>query len=292
MIGAKDLVSGVVHLVSLPEVYARVRGLLDDPRARMQDFASAISRDPALTARLVKIANSAMFGCPGRVETVSRAVTLLGTQQLHDLVLATSVARAFAGISPRWVDVQTFWRSSVYCGVVARTLAARCHVLDVARLFVEGLLRDIGHLVIYSQIPDQAGAALQRATETGAPIAEVEREVLGFDYAEVGGELLRSWKVPETLHTAVRFHVDPEGAPGSLFETAIVHIAGVLTEAFATGVAGTGATARVRRVAWDTSGLDAESAAAIAIEAAEEVTGTVELVVGTASASAAASTPR
>ncbi|MCU0936439.1 MAG: HDOD domain-containing protein [Gammaproteobacteria bacterium] len=174
----EQLVDSVSRLVSLPEVYLRVREIVENPRARMADLAGAIVRDPALTARLLRIANSAVFGHSGRVETVTRAVTLLGSRPLLDLVLATSVTRAFAGVSPARMDVQTFWRRSVYCGVVARNLATRCNVLDVERLFVEGLLRDVGHLVLFDRLPEQADAALKRAAETGRPVAEVERATL------------------------------------------------------------------------------------------------------------------
>lgn len=276
----EELVDSVSRLVSLPEVYLRVREIVENPRARMADLAGAIVRDPALTARLLRIANSAVFGHSGRVETVTRAVTLLGSRPLLDLVLATSVTRAFAGVSPGRMDVQTFWRRSVYCGVVARNLAARCNVLDLERLFVEGLLRDIGHLVLFDRLPEQADAALRHAAETCRPLAEVEREMLGFDYAEVGAALLRRWKLPDSLCTAVRFHVRPEEATGSPFETALVHIAAVLTDAFAEGETGLEATARVHPVAWRTSGVEPEIATMAAEAAAGEVSGVVDLVLG------------
>ncbi|MCU0936226.1 MAG: HDOD domain-containing protein [Gammaproteobacteria bacterium] len=276
----EQLVDSVSRLVSLPEVYLRVREIVENPRARMADLAGVIVRDPALTARLLRIANSAVFGHSGRVETVTRAVTLLGSRPLLDLVLATSVTRAFAGVSPTRMDVQTFWRRSVYCGVVARNLATRCNVLDVERLFVEGLLRDVGHLVLFDRIPEQADAALKRAAETGRPLAEVERETLGFDYAEVGAALLRRWKLPDGLCAAVRFHVRPEEASASPFETALVHIAAVLTDAFAEGQTGVEATARVAPVAWRGSGVDPETATEAAEAAAREVSGVVELVLG------------
>jgi len=279
MVSLPELVSSVVKLVSLPEVYLRVRQLVDDPRAQMTDVAAAISLDPDLTSRLLRIANSAMFGFPGRVETVARAVTLLGTQQVYHLVLAASVTRAFAHISPALVDMQTFWRGSVYGGVVARLLARRCHVADVERLFVAGLLRDIGHLVLYARLPDQAQAALQQSDETGMDLATVERELFGFDYAEVGGALLEGWHVPETLHMAVRYHVEPETAPGAPFETAIVHIAGVLATGFLAGKAPAESVSRIHPAAWRASGLDPETVTRTAEQAAGEIGGVVELVV-------------
>lgn len=287
MVSLKELIAGVAKLASLPEVYLRVRKLIDDPRAETADFASAISIDPDLTSRLLRISNSAMFGFPGRVETVPRAVTLLGTRQIHDLVLAASVTRAFSHISPALVDMQTFWHRSVYCGVLARTLARLCNVVEVERLFVAGLLRDIGHLVLYEKVPDLAAAALRESETQGAPLADAERRLIGFDYADVGGALLQSWHVPDTLHMAVRHHVRPELAPGSPFETAVVHIAGVLAAGYTAGEAARESTARVQPFAWRTSGLDPDTVVQAAEKAAGELGGIVELVVGGGATSAA-----
>lgn len=274
-----ELVSSVVNLVSLPEVYLRAKALLEDADASLTDVAKVIAQDPALTARLLKIANSALFGSVARIETVSRAITLLGTQQIHDLLLATSVTKAFAGIKPATMHMEQFWRNSMHCGVLSRLLAARCNVLDSERLFVAGLLRDIGHLIIYQKLPALAAQALERARGEGIELFRVERDVMGFDYAQVGTILMQTWRLPASLQEAVHYHPEPAKARDFPLETAIVHIASRLVDTHWTGdkVLEQGA---IHPVAWQHTGLSIADLPAVKDEAEQQLAAAVTLFLG------------
>ncbi len=278
MSSAHELVNSAVRLISLPDVYLRVKALLDDPNSSSADVAKAIAQDPGLTARLLRIANSAFFGFAAKIETVSRAITMLGTQQLHDLVLATSVARAFSGMSCEIMNVDLFWRDSVYCGVVSRLLATRCNVLDSERLFVEGLLRDIGHLIMYQKIPKLTQQALIRSQQAEKVLFRVERGLIGFDYAQVGGELMRAWGLPSSLQQTVQYH--PEPAKGREFplETCIVHIASHITTAAAQNDPISSATLPVDPEAWRITGLAQDIVEPITQEADQQLAETVDLI--------------
>ncbi len=253
MSSPQALVSGTENLVSLPEVYFRVKALLQDPDAGAADLAEVISCDPGLSARFLRVANSAYFGLRGRVETVSRAVAIMGMQQVHDIVLATSVARAFSGLPSTLVDMEQFWRSSVYCAIVSQRLAVRCDVLDSERLFVEGLLRDVGHLVMFLKVPDQVRQALVHAQREQRPLHRVERELIGCDYAEVGGELMSVWGLPENLTMAIRYHTEPSMADEHRLETGILHIAAGVTADSAN--VGNIPPFEIESVAWEATGL-------------------------------------
>jgi HD-like signal output (HDOD) protein len=274
----QELVDSIVKLVSLPQVYLRVKSLLDDPDASLADVGEVITQDPGLTSRLLKITNSAFFGFPGRIETVSRAVTILGTQQLHDLLLATSVATAFSGLSPKVMDMDTFWRNSVYCGVAARLLATRCNVLDSERLFVEGLLCDIGHLIMYQRIAELAEQALVQARKDKTPLYRAERDLIGFDYAQVGGILMRDWNLPPSLQESVLLHPEPAKATDYPLETAIVHIARIMVSSVDAGDPPVEWADAVAPVAWQTTGLSEDAFEPIHEEALQRVTETVELI--------------
>ena len=138
-------VTRAARLISFPDVYLRLKDILDDPDFAMAEIAVAISQDPGITLRLLRLVNSSLYGFSAKIETVSRAITLLGTQQVHDLVLATSVAQAFKGMSTAVMDMQRFWKGSVYCAVTSRQLAALCGGCDKERLFVAGILHDIDY---------------------------------------------------------------------------------------------------------------------------------------------------
>ncbi|MDH3452740.1 MAG: HDOD domain-containing protein, partial [Gammaproteobacteria bacterium] len=174
---------------------------------------------------------SAFFGFAAKVDTVSRAVSLLGTQQIHDLVLATSLASVFKSGPGHAIDIDAFWHRSVYRAVAAKLLAGHCNVLDAERLFVAGLLSDIGHLVMYLVIADEAEEARRESLQSARLLQVVERERLGFDCAEVGSELLAAWNLPDSLVTIVRHHLEPTQADDFALETAIVHIASHIAQA-------------------------------------------------------------
>ena len=231
MMTPAELVADTVKLVSLPAVYLRAREMMADPHVPLRRVGEVIASDPAMTARLLRIANSAYFGFAARIETAVRAVTILGTQQVHDLLLATSLATAFSDTDSDVLDVEEFWRDSMRCALAARLIAARCNVLDSERLFVEGLLHDIGHLVMFDKLPALTREAMVQARHEGTPLHRVERDLLGFDYAEAGAVLLAAWNLPDGLCEAVRWHVEPKMAENFALEAAIVHIARALTRA-------------------------------------------------------------
>lgn len=229
---AGELVNRVTDLVSLPDIYLRVQQLLEDSDSSLTDIGRIVGTDPALAARLLKIANSPFFGMTARIDTISRAISILGTRHLHDLLLATAVASAFKD-APVHLDMNRFWTRSVRCAVTARLLAFECNVLDGERLFVAGLLHDIGHLVMHRVLPEASAEAAACAEAQGRPLAEVERELFfGFDYAEVGGTLLRRWHIPVMLQECVSHQNDPEQAQKFCFESSIVHCATVISAAF------------------------------------------------------------
>lgn len=241
-----DLVSGVVRLVSLPEVCIRVTEMLEDPRTNATDLGNVISRDTSLTARLLKIVNSAYYGFQSRIETVTRAITIIGLRELRGLVLAASAIEAFSKIPNELLNMAHFWRHSVYCGVVGQILAKECHVLHGERLFIAGLLHDIGKLIICHRLPDQAQEIMEKTIVENRLDFEVEKEVLGFDHTDIGGMLLSEWNMPDSLREAVQFHHDPHGAQEAVLDACLVHIANIMT-----GMAENGADIKINIQAFD-----------------------------------------
>lgn len=226
---ASDMVSGVVRLVSLPEVCIRVNEMMDDPNMSATKIGKVISQDTGLTARLLKIVNSAFYGFPSKIETVTRAVTVIGLRELRGLVLAASAIETFSKIPNDVLNMVQFWRHSVYCGVVAQLLADRCNVLHSERLFVAGLLHDIGKLIMCHRLPSESRRVITLVKEQQMMDFEAEQFIVGFDHAEVGGELIRTWQMPESLEYALRYHHTPALAEVYEIETCLVHIANILT---------------------------------------------------------------
>lgn len=262
-----ELVSGVVRLVSLPEVCIRVNEMLEDPRVNAADIGRVIAQDTGLTARLLKIVNSAFYGFPSRIETVSRAVTVIGLRELRGLVLAASAVEAFSKIPNDILNMVKFWRHSVYCGVVAQLLAERCHVLHSERLFVAGLLHDIGKLILSHRLPEDMRELIGRLKVDARPDYEIEREIFGFDHADVGGELLKVWQMPKTLTEAVLHHHYPEQSDEAIMDVCLVHIANGMTMLAEQGLEMEGDIEPIHEFAWQTTKLSPDVMDEIFVEA-------------------------
>lgn len=254
---ASELVQGAVTLVSLPHVCIRVNLMVDDPEYSTADIGAVIQQDASLTARLLKIANSSLYGFRARIDTISRAVTVIGQRELRDLVFAVSAVRTFNQIPVDLANMATFWRHSIFTGIVAKLLAQQCRVLHTERLFIAGLLHDLGQLLIFHKLPEQAQKALRRAAAMDEPSYLSERQVLGFDHAAVGGALAALWEMPAALQAAIRFHHDPPGAPESL-EAALVHLADAIAHIAEAPDQRDALLGRIHLHAWGITGLTPE----------------------------------
>jgi len=276
MLDPEKLVGDVATLVSLPEVVVRINELVDDPKSSADDIGRIVSQDAALTAKLLTLANSAMFGMQRKIDTVGRAIAVLGTRQVRDLTLGLSAVRAFSGIPNDLVSMGSFWHHSVMCAVTARTLAGECARGRPDSSFVAGLLHDIGQLVLFNKLPDESRRALLMTIDApNEPDLHLcEREILGFDHAVVGGALARRWRLPPSLVECVEFHHDPARAQAHPLDVAIVHIANtaaVLAEVESDEFED---APRIEPVAWEGTGLGREhvlGAAAGARDAVEEI---------------------
>ena len=272
-----EQVTANAGLISLPEVYLRLKDLLAQPDFSMADVALIINQDLALTARLLRLVNSPYFGLVSKIDTVFRAVSMLGTRQVHDLALATSVAHSFAGMPSGVMDMPKFWRRSLFCGLVSRRLAKAAGVEDSERLFVAGLLRDIGHLVMYQTVPDPCRQAMLAAEKREMPLFLVERELIGIDYARVGGVLMRQWQLPNSLREATEFHVEPRRALEFPAQTYLVHLAALLVAAAEAGQPfGSGALGP-QAESWAVTGLTLQQCLSVQSECAAEADEALDL---------------
>jgi HD-like signal output (HDOD) protein len=223
-VAAEDLVAGVEDLLSLPDAAIRLNAVLTDPDASTTDIADIVSVDPALSARVLRAVNSAYFGLRGRVDTITKAIAMIGTSELHSLVLATSAALAFRNISSKLADMESFWQHSVRAALAARGFAESSSLRrHRERVFLSALMHDVGKLVLYHQLPGVSLRVLQ-AVQAGRAQDEVEHELLGFTHAEIGALLLERWNLPASLTMPVRFHHRFDEAPEFAKEAALVHI--------------------------------------------------------------------
>ena len=176
----ESLLQGAVKLPSLPEVFLRLDEAISSPRCSIGDIGDILQDDTALCSRLLRIANSPFYSFPSKIDTITRALTLVGTQQLRDLVLATSVMKVFRDIPADLINMEMFWRHCIATGVAARVIATYLRESNGEYFYVMGLLHDIGYLMIYTRLPNEAEKILTQSKESESLVYELEKEALGF----------------------------------------------------------------------------------------------------------------
>mgnify|MGYP006299332775 CR=1 FL=1 len=251
-----------VKLPSLPQAFLELQDVIRDEHSSADDLAAVISKDPSLSAFLLRMVNSAFYSMPSQIDTISRAVTVVGVKQLSTLAAGTSILQLFQDTDTGPLDIEAFWKHSVACATIAREISRATAKGDPERCFVAGLLHDIGRLVLCRLEPGAAAEVFAAAAATGVTETEAEQALLGFDHARLGGMLLRKWNFPFVLVKAVLAHHEPyaDGAPE---EAAVVHCANVMAVALGSGFAGASFVPPSTPSAWDALGLDEDALDAI-----------------------------
>ncbi len=203
----RTIVANVRSIFSLPDVVIRINDLIDSGEATNTELERVISSDPALTAKLLKFANSTYFGFSGKVETILKAISIIGHKELRNLVLATSVTSTFKDIPPDLVDMDTFWNHSITCGVTARLLSTS--VGSRERFFIAGLLHGVGRLILFNQCPKESAMVLSCINQGEDAVIQAERKIFGFTHAQLGAELLKQWKLPLNICKMVEYQFNP-----------------------------------------------------------------------------------
>lgn len=212
------IVTEVRSIFSLPDVVIRINELIDSGEATNAELEKVIINDPALTAKLLRFANSSYFGLSGKVDTVLRAISIIGHKELRNLVIASSVTATFRGIPSDLANMDTFWYHSVTCGVNARLLSSQIESRE--RFFIAGLLHGVGRLILFSQFPKESATVLNCMNQGEDAALAAEREIFGFTHAQLGAELLRQWRLPQNIWKMVELQCEPLKEPEFQYDAA------------------------------------------------------------------------
>ncbi len=254
MADPQRIIQGTVQVASLPVIYTKVDEALNR-NASNHYLVDIVSEDTALSARLLRLGNSAMFNFPRKIDTISQAITIIGTQQLRALVLASSVVHLFKDIPADLINMESFWRHSIACGVAARVIASLQRNANIEFFFLAGLLHDIGRLVLFKELPNEIRAAMLSARETHSLLHQIEQKMLGFDHARLGGLLLKEWKLPTQLVEVTAYHHAPKRAADFPEEVAVIHIADLIANSLQLGSSGELLVPALEPNSWDKIGL-------------------------------------
>lgn len=258
-----------LQLPSLPQNFHDLQRVINDPNSSASDVAEVISLSPSLAAMLLRLVNSPMYSVRSKVDTISRAVAMVGTKQLSYLATGATVMRAFQDIPEDLVDLTSFWKHCVAVGVVSRLLAERSGLGNGERYFTAGLLHDIGRLILFRFLPESAGNALALARKKRILLHYAELDVINYDHASLGCVALRRWNLPESLTLPALFHHAPE-IHENVAEAAVIHVADSACRALALGISGEFFMPPIKEAAWDSLDLTVSDLEEVMLEAVQQ----------------------
>ena len=223
----------VNDIPSLPQFVIDTLKKLDDPKSSAQDVADKLSRDEGLVLRILRLANSAYYGLPRRITGVSEAISLLGFKTVKSIVLAASVYKFMDGSFTGYaLDRGELWKHSVSVAFASRFLAKKIKGLDDEEAYVAGMVHDIGKIVLNDYVRFGYGIIAKLVEDDQVPFMDAERQVLGFDHAQVGGLIMEQWNLPETYMLAARYHHSPwelpEESKAHQVFVDVIHVANIL----------------------------------------------------------------
>jgi HD-like signal output (HDOD) protein len=274
------LVNDAAVVYTLPQLYERFNLVINHPRSSISDITRIITEDTGLSSCILKLANSPMFGYYSKIDSISKAVTIIGTQQLRDMVLAISVIRIFRSIPEGLINMTSFWQHSITVGIVARILATYRREANVERYFVSGILHDVGQMILCAKVPELVEEMITESRESGTSHFAVQQSLLGFDHGDVGGELLKRWRIPAIIAEPVAFHHAPVRAELYPMETSLIHVADVIGHAMQVGFSGESFVPPLDEVSWDRLGIPVSMLSTIITQADVQLTDALAILSG------------
>lgn len=190
----------------LSDSFIRIKELVDNESSTIDDIADVILIDPALSASILKLANSSIFNYPGKIDTISKAVLVLGITEVYTLVIAYFATDAFKSLSTDADYLEEFWERSVDCALLLKYLGERLNMPNTERLFLTGLLHNIGELVVKQFLPEQL--PLCAITRPNNLFVGKQKAIFDFTFGECSAELLKLWQLPFSIIEPIRYQDD------------------------------------------------------------------------------------
>ena len=238
----RTVVAQLYSVPSLPSLYFRIMDALTSPNAGVDTIGAIVAKDPAMTAKILQLVNSAFFGIARKVSNASEAVQYLGVGRVRSLVLSLHVFTCFDKMRIKNFSIERVWGHSMATGMLAQRIAKaeRAGREDQDEAYVAGMLHDIGKVMLASSFVDRYADAVALASDRKIPMIDAEREVFGVTHAEVGAYLLGLWGLPIAIVESVALHHVPRGTGVKTFSPlTAVHAASVFeNEIFENGMGG------------------------------------------------------
>lgn len=228
----RRVIENIDSLPSLPKIVTKLLTIVNSADTSAEDAAELIEKDPALTSKMIRLANSAFYGIPRSISSVSSAVVILGFNTIRSLVLSASVMKMFSGSGGRAIDKDKFWTHSIICALASKIIVRHfinIRMMDPESAFCAGILHDIGKLIFNEYIQEDYLQTCEYARKNGISLLCAESKILGTNHAKIGRILADKWALPLDLEYSLVYHHTPGLADNIQELIAVVHFADILT---------------------------------------------------------------
>jgi len=228
----------IQHTASLPAIIPRILQISSDPNSNAKQLGEVIKQDQSLTAKILRIVNSAFFGLYRKVGNIDHAIVILGFEEVRNISIAACLIKAHQGKKTEFFDQNEFWLHSLSTAYISKTLSDLKKDMNTEDAFVTGLLHDYGKVILNQFFNDFFTEIIEIAYETNLPIQTVAQKYLNIDHAEIGGIITENWKLPVRLVKAVTLHHNPQQAQQYEYDIHLAHISNCLAHKFGIGNSG------------------------------------------------------
>ncbi len=253
------IINKVDDMKALPTIITKITFLTEDPDSTVEDLEREILKDQALTSKILRLANSAYYSYARKISTISQATILLGFQTIKSMALASSISGYLSSeLKGYALDTNELWRQSQSCALISRYLGKYVKYPNPEEAYIAGLLRDLGKTILNEYMEKEYKEVLDLVEEKQISFLDAEREILGFNHAEVGKRIGEKWNLPEALVDAIGHHHNPELSQVNLPLVSIVHLADAITMMLGLGLGLDGLAYNLSSLAIETLGLSDE----------------------------------
>jgi putative nucleotidyltransferase with HDIG domain len=241
MSAIQELIKEIKSLKPIPQIANQIMEIVEDPKASLSDVADIILFDPIITANLLRTCNSAYFGLPRKVDSVHEAVSMLGLEQIVDLVLLKSGAENLKNRQDGYgLNEGDLWRYSVSSALIARDIAEKKGIAQKQLIFTAALLKDIGKVILDRFVAGAFTNIQEQVQENGLSFMEAEKKVIGVDHAELGGLVASNWQFSEKMIYIIRNHHLADEKAREDINCCIVYLSDILCMMMGIGVGSDG----------------------------------------------------
>ncbi|EKD26559.1 MAG: Metal-dependent phosphohydrolase, HD protein [uncultured bacterium] len=268
----KKVVDQISGLPTLPTVISHITKLMQNPKVSANEIGQAISSDQALASKILKVVNSAFYGFPSRIKTITHAIVILGFNSVKATAMSASVFSTFGSKSKETsFDHIAFWKHSIGVGSAAKVLAKRLQMKETEEVFLFGLMHDLGKIILDQFLNEQFQQILKMTREKNCLIMDAEKAVLGITHADVGSWLAKKWNLNQEYVYVIGNHHAPSSASDYFMTTSLIHVANALIRAIEIGNSGDNQISKINPAAWKALNINTVLLPQIFKEIAEEV---------------------